>query len=172
MPARAPLPPFDTAALERAALRYVERYATTAARLRRFLQRKLRERGWAGDDAPPVDPLIERLVTAGYIDDAAFAAARGRAADTRGIGATRLRATLTRDGIAADLTDAEVAHRDPLAAAVTFARRKRLGPFGPPALTPRDRQRQLAAMARGGHPLGVARRVLATRDPAELDETE
>ncbi|HYZ48955.1 MAG TPA: RecX family transcriptional regulator, partial [Sphingomonas sp.] len=41
--------PLDAPALERFALRYVERYATTRARLADYLSRKLRERGWAGE---------------------------------------------------------------------------------------------------------------------------
>ena len=45
---RRPLPPLDQPALERAALRYVERYATTRAKLVAYLTRKLRERGADG----------------------------------------------------------------------------------------------------------------------------
>ncbi|KTW08260.1 RecX family transcriptional regulator, partial [Sphingomonas sanguinis] len=38
--------------LERLALRYVERFATTEGKLVDYLTRKLRERGWAGEGAP------------------------------------------------------------------------------------------------------------------------
>ena len=41
-------PPLDAAALERLALRYVERFATTRGRLTDYLTRKIRERGWEG----------------------------------------------------------------------------------------------------------------------------
>ena len=65
--------PLDDAGLERLALRYVERYATSRARLSAYLGRKLRERGWAGSDAPPVEALTDRLAELRYVDDAAFA---------------------------------------------------------------------------------------------------
>ena len=52
--------PLDAAALDRIALRYVERFATTRARLADYLRRKIRERGWDGE---PVDPaaIAERF---------------------------------------------------------------------------------------------------------------
>jgi hypothetical protein len=43
---RRPLDPLERADLERFALRYVERYATTRGRLADYLKRKIRERGW------------------------------------------------------------------------------------------------------------------------------
>jgi regulatory protein len=43
---RRALPPLDQAALQELALRYVGKYATTRAKLRAYLGRKLRERGW------------------------------------------------------------------------------------------------------------------------------
>ena len=63
----------DEASLERLAIRYVERFATSRARLVRYLERKLAERGWSGGDAPPVEALATRLVALGYVDDAAYA---------------------------------------------------------------------------------------------------
>ena len=56
---RRPLPPLDQPALERAALRYVERYATTRAKLVAYLHRKLRERGREGEI--DVDALADRM---------------------------------------------------------------------------------------------------------------
>ena len=46
-------------------------------------------------------------------------------------------------------------------AALRFARRKRLGPWGPGEVERPLREKQLAAMLRAGHPLDLARRVLA-----------
>ena len=37
------------------ALSYAGRYATTQAKLKHYLKRKLRTRGWAGEDEPAVD---------------------------------------------------------------------------------------------------------------------
>ena len=71
---RRPLPPLDQPALERAALRYVERYATTRANLVAYLQRKLRERGSEGP--VDVDALADRMAELRYVDDRAFAESR------------------------------------------------------------------------------------------------
>ncbi|HVJ00769.1 MAG TPA: RecX family transcriptional regulator, partial [Sphingomonas sp.] len=57
---RRPLSPLDRADLERLALRYVERFATTRARLAAYLDRKIRERGWAGEGSPDTVALAQR----------------------------------------------------------------------------------------------------------------
>ena len=56
-----PRPPLDQGSLERLALHYVGRYATTRARLKTYLSRKLKERGWEGGARPDVDALAEKL---------------------------------------------------------------------------------------------------------------
>ena len=79
MPRRlTPPPPLDAAALERLALRYVERYATTRAKLAAYLARKLRERGSA-DAMPDIEGLVERFANLGYVDDRAFGEMRAAA---------------------------------------------------------------------------------------------
>ncbi|MFK4872313.1 hypothetical protein ACI3K3_09880, partial [Novosphingobium sp. ZW T3_23] len=70
--------PLTEQRLEELALAYVARFATTQGKLRDYLQRKLRERGWVGAedgeadgrDAPDLDRLIGRYVELGYVDDA------------------------------------------------------------------------------------------------------
>ena len=57
--ARRPRPPLDDKRLDELALRYVGRYATTRAKLRAYLARKLRERGWDGAREPDLDGLAE-----------------------------------------------------------------------------------------------------------------
>lgn len=146
------------------AIRYVGRFATTRARLAAYLQRKITERGWAGEGAPPVEALVERMAAAGYVDDRAFAAARTASLARRGYGARRQADALRAAGVtredAAALRDAEEdAEGAALAAARAFARRKRLGPWGGPA-DPDKARRQLAAMLRAGHDFAVARLVL------------
>ena len=66
-PRRAP-PPLDAAALERLALRYVERFATSRGKLADYLARKVRERGW---DGVPVDPreVAQRMADGGAVLD-------------------------------------------------------------------------------------------------------
>ena len=63
---RAPRP-LDAARLDELALQYAARYATTAAKLQRHLQRKLKERGWTGDAPPDADTSAESLDQAGAV---------------------------------------------------------------------------------------------------------
>lgn len=161
---RAP-PPLDEAALEAAALSYVERFQTTRARLVRYLAARLRQRGWEGVAEPDPRALADRLAALGYIDEAAFAEARARGMKARGLGARRIRERLRADGalppdagsgpLPADEAEAEALARH-------FARRRRLGPYGPPVADPRGRARQMAAMLRAGHAPDIARRILGT----------
>ena len=159
--ARAPRP-LDPAALDRFALRYVERYATTRAKLASYLKRKIRERGWESDTPPAVDAIVARFAELRYVDDAAFAVARGASLTRRGYGVRRVSATLKAAGIEdEDAAPAEDAARDEaFAAALTFARRKRIGPFAAAPPDPAARQKALAAMLRAGHDFGIAREIL------------
>ncbi len=172
---RRPLPPLDQPALERAALRYVERYATTRAKLAAYLMRKLRERGAEG----PVDVagLADRMAELRYVDDRAFAEARAASMTRRGLGARRVRDALRHAGVGADDAGAvaETLDDGAEAAAQAFARRKRIGPFAHEAV-PRERQeKQVAAMVRAGHAPHLARRIAAmppSDDPDALFGTE
>ena len=73
---RRPPKPLDPALLERLALRYVERFATTEGKLIDYLRRKLRERGWAGEGMPDPEGLAAKMVSLRYIDDRAYAEAK------------------------------------------------------------------------------------------------
>jgi regulatory protein len=165
-------PPLGPEALERLAIHYVGRYATTRAKLASYLARKVRERGWEG--APPdIEALVERLNELGYIDDRAFAEARGAAFQRRGYGERRLGQALKAAGIKDE--DSEGARAEAreaaLASALRFARRKRIGPFAEGEPDREARQKAFGAMLRAGHPVDVARRVVnaSPEDIPELD---
>lgn len=170
---RKPLPPLDSATLTAIAIRYVERFQTSRARLLRLLQQKLRQRGWQEGLPPPDLPAIaDRMVELGYVNDAAFAEARARGLTRRGMGAGRVRSTLSAYGIDADTSASALEGHDALQAAIDFARRKRLGPFGPPLTDPKARNRQMGAMARAGHPQALARAILNARTEEELPQSD
>lgn len=170
-PSRPP-PPLDAAALDGLAIRYLGRFATTRARLRDYLQRKLRERGWAGDDPPPVDAIVERCAAAGYVDDAAFATARSRSLGRRGYGNARVTAALAAAGVAAGVANAvKQDEASAFAAADAFARRRRIGPYAATAPSPDDQRRALAAMVRAGHPWPIAQRFVRAV-PGDVIENE
>ena len=154
--------PIDQARLDELALSYVSRYATSRAKLKTYLMRKLRERGWVGDCDPPIEALIERLARLGYVDDRAFALNKARSMNARGYGGGRVRQALAQAGISdEDASEArELASTEGFAAALRFARRRSLGPFAPRKPDPRDRQRAIAAMIRAGHAFSLARTIV------------
>ncbi|MFC3593293.1 RecX family transcriptional regulator [Novosphingobium piscinae] len=145
----------------------------SAAKLETYLKRKLAERGWAGAGEPPVGDLVARFVQAGYVDDAAYARMKAGSLRRRGYGERRIGQALDAAGIAAEerqsVTGSEASQR---AAALAFARRRRLGPFAVAAAGGMDRavqraarEKQLAALLRAGHRADHARDVLDAADP-------
>lgn len=156
--------------LERAALDYAARYATTRAKLAAYLRRKLRERGWTGTGSPPVEVLVQRFAEVGYVDDLVFASARTDSLLRRGYGARRIDTALRAAGIDAETAGGLRDHIDAGAdeAAARFARRKRIGPFADHVPDRDERRRWIAAMARAGHPIDVVLRLLEA-DPSDLD---
>lgn len=156
-----PRPPLDREGLERLALHYVGRYATTRAKVKSYLARKVKERGWEGV-APDISALAERLSGLGYIDDGAFAIARAASLQRKGYGERRVRQALRAAGIEdVDAAEArEQARGGAVDAAVRFAKRKRIGPFATAAADRETVQKAFAAMVRAGHPFDIVKRVL------------
>src|SRR5260370_12262623 len=174
----------EPALIEEWALSYLGRCASAAENLRRVLRRRVARRiGPAAriDDAAraAIDALVERYCAAGLLNDTAYAAGRARQGLARGRSLRRIAAGLAAKGIAAaqvtaalaGLRDADV---DPeLAAACTFARRRRIGPFrreprGLPTDAAVERRRELAAFARAGFARRVAETVLGCVDAAAV----
>ena len=162
--------PLDAARLDELALAYVARFAASAAKLESYLERKLRERGWAGEGVPPVAGIVARFVAAGYIDDAAYARMKAGSLRRRGYGARRIGQALGADGIGEDLRAAvQAGEHGQREAALGFARRKRLGPFGA-TVDRAGREKQLAAMLRAGHRMDHARALVQAADIAAAQE--
>ncbi len=160
------------AALHEAALAHLSRYAATSAGLERVLRRCLAR--WAREpDAVPSEPaaaraaakaVVARLVAAGAVDDATFAAARARRLARTGNSRLRIAAHLVRHGITgATLAAALPSDRTAeLTAALTLARRRHIGPFrASPRPDPDTARRELAILARAGFPALVAKEALA-----------
>ena len=163
-------PPLDRPRLEEMALAYVARFATTRAKLEAYLRRKLRERGWEDEGEPPVAEMAARFVSAGYVDDAAYARAKAGSLLRRGYGAWRIGQALGADGVAAEVVDSvrpgEAARRQ---AALAMARKRKFGPFGGVPLDRPKREKQLAALLRAGHSLDCARELV---DAPDIDAAE
>jgi len=153
--------PLNSASLHELALSYVARFSTSAVKLERYLQRKLRERGWEGDQPADTAALAERFVELGYIDDAAYARAKSSSLLGRGYGGRRVGQALSEAGIAAEIRqDVAPGERAARAAALKLAQRRRFGPFGGEMPDRERREKQLSAMLRAGHSLDNARNVV------------
>lgn len=166
-------PPLDAETLEQAALAYAARYATTRARLRAYLARKVRARGWRGDRDPDLEALVERLAALGYVDDRAFAAARAAALGRRGYGEHRIGAALRAAGIGdADGAEAKAGARARAwEAALRYAERRKIGPFAAERGDRAACEKALGALLRAGHPAPLARR-LAWAAPGEIPDAD
>lgn len=156
------------------ALFYVGKFATTRAKLTSYLKRKLRERGWEGEDSPDVGRLVERLSASGLVDDASYALSKSRSLSERGYGAARVRQTLRAAGIDEDDGQAarQLAVDEAASAALRFARRKRIGPFAESVLDRAGREKALAAMIRAGHGFEIAKAVVNAEPGSEIDLDE
>lgn len=167
------LPPLTQEKLREIAIRYVERYQTTQARLERLLRNKIRMRGWEeGGEEPDIEAISNRMVELGYVDDGLFAESRTRGLARRGFGAQRINQELAAAGIDEGQREEALENYDALGAALAFAKRKRFGPFGTPASEPRIRQRQIASMARAGHSYDLARKIVDAESEEDLPEEE
>lgn len=171
--------PIDAVMLRDLALAYVGRFATTRANLARYLMRKLRERGWAGDDAAEpkaiVEALVEQLASLGYIDDAAFAGMKARALGRRGFGARRIGQSLWQAGVNdADRVDAEqTMAQDRVASALRLAQRRHWGPYAAETVSdPRQFERMFAAFLRAGHDARLARQILRLAPGSDVGELD
>jgi regulatory protein len=169
------------AGLEAAALKYLGRYASSAAQLRRILMgrvaRSARAHGTdSREGAGVVDALVARLQASGLVDDAAYAEATARRLHALGHPPRAISARLAAKGGPREVIEATLARlagegADPeLAAACRYVRRRGLGPYRPPIERARRREKDLAAMSRAGFGLAVSRRVLAARDADAIED--
>ena len=169
--------PLDRTRLNDLALHYVARFATSSGKLESYLNRKLRERGWEGDEAPDIAGLVARFAEKSYVDDEAYARMKTSGLLARGYGARRVEQKLRADGLDEDVRAANVpAEYEAREALFSYVRRRRFGPFriAPPGEGPeaahKAREKQLAAIVRAGHSFDQARRAVEARDEKELEE--
>lgn len=176
----------DPAWLERAALHYLERYASSADNLRRVLQRKARRRIFGGEDSLPDDldvwiaALIEKLTRLKLLNDQAYAETRLRRQLAEGKSIGSIKRGMVAKGVGeAALKNAfsrmEAERDEPISdwpAAKAYARKRRLGPYrSDPEQRKAMRQKDMAALARRGFSQDVARRILAAEDAAALESS-
>jgi regulatory protein len=167
----------DEAALRALGLDYATRYGGTTAAMARILDRRIHR--WekamlAAEDADPeaiaaeaaalkqaAGRVVTSLAAAGVVNDAAFAESRARRLRRSGRSRRAVLAHLGAKGVGASLAGAAAPEDEAaeFAAALAFARRRRVGPFAREGEA-EDRVRALMAFGRAGFSGTMARRAL------------
>lgn len=165
--------------LENAALHYLKRYASTTTQLRRVMSRRITRslRVHGGDKEQALawlDALVEKLVRNGLMNDQAFAHSRATSLRAGGRSARVITQKLRQKGVGVELaaqsTREATSTVSEEAAALIWARKKRLGPFSKdPAARAERRQKDLASLARAGFSYAVARKVIDSDGSAPED---
>ena len=159
--------------LQDAALHYLGRYAASTARLRQVMTRRIHRSAKAHEIEPaPLLAELERVVATllrtGLLNDAAFADAKARSLNRRGGSRRQIAAKLAVAGVTQPTAVTALARLEDevpdaeFAAAVAYAKRRRLGIYRAKAdPSPERRRKDLAAMARAGFAFDLAKRALA-----------
>lgn len=154
--------------LENAALYYLQRYATSAANFRRVMRRKIQRsctfhKTDPEEFYPLVDALVTRYIAAGLLNDKGFAEARVSSLRRQGRSKSAIVAKLAAKGLgraeveaALEGHDGEASEAAELAAAMKLAKKKKLGN----AEDPKQRQKELAVLARAGFSFDIAQAAL------------
>lgn len=170
--------PITPELLHERALHYLERYAASVSAVRQVLRRGLLRAARRGEEIPVdaenwVEDEIARLLKAGLLDDRSFAEMKVRSLRRSGASGSKVRQKLAIKGVKAALIDEALQQDeagDDRAAAVIYARKKRLGPYTSRGDRVALRDKQIAALARAGFSLSIARWVVEAEDVAALEE--
>jgi regulatory protein len=158
--------PVDKAYLRRAALAYLQRYASSAQNLHRVLARKAQRRLRLGAEPPGdlavmIEEVVAEAMRMDLVDDRRFADARVATLLRRGTSRRGLQARLAAKGVEREVVQTAINDADPdeAASARRLAQRRRLGPWRDPP-DPLKRSKDLAVLQRAGFSHGVARAVI------------
>lgn len=173
--------PLTMGALEKAAAFYLERYSSSRENLRRVLMRRVAKAARDDDTAAAegralVETLLARYVAAGLLDDERYAEMKAAGLARAGASRFKICGKLLQKGVGRDEIDRAVAALDErgegseLKAACILIRRKRLGPYRNAADRAALRQKDLAALARAGFALDLARKLLRAPDVEALEK--
>ncbi len=165
--------------LEGAALRYLERFDCSVARLKKVLMERVAKAARAGVEeaaaAPAIVELIlERYQESGLINDQRFAKNFAERQRDRGASRRMIEQKLRARGISSETVEQLLPRNESasseLDAAQAFARRRRLGPHRKPETREAYRRKDLMAMARAGFNYDVASRVIGVGNSTSYED--
>ena len=170
--------------LENSAAHYLGRFATSRAHLRQLMMQKVkRSADHHGTDPAEgekfVDDIIAKFERYGFLDDKAYAEMRARSLHAKGTPVRGIRYKLMQKGLEEEYIDAALDHLADeeraanldLAAALTLARRRRIGPYRTDDKEARGerREKDMAILARAGFSYDVVCQVLDADSVEELE---
>lgn len=161
--------------LRKAALYYIDRYATSAEHLKSVLMRRVTRSAQLHQTDQHqgqiwINEIVVDLVNRGLVDDRTFAENRALSLHRGGASRNKIAMALKFKGVSADnietaLRALEETHANAeLVAAQNYARRRRFGPWRSSDHRAKRRDRDLAAMARAGFSFRMAQRVIDAPD--------
>jgi regulatory protein len=163
--------------LARAALSYLSHFAASESSLRQVLENRLRQAQMRDENfahdrdrqivlRQEIENIITKHKKSGALNDNTFASMKVDSLRRAGRSRRFIEQKLAQKGVARDAiqkavlgddVDQDAVERD---AALAFARRRRLGQFRKAETTPDQARKDLAAMARAGFAISVARKAL------------
>ena len=163
--------------LHNAGLYYLQRFSSSSGNFREVMLRKIKKSCMAHPDqnledcTALLDKLIDTFINAGLLDDLTYTRSMVNSLRRRGKSTHAIHSHLRSKKLGHDIIEKSLNERDneqhensaeaEYQAAVTFARKKRIGPFGAAQNTDDETARkQLARLARAGFSYDTARRVL------------
>ncbi len=166
----------DHTALERTALRYLQRFSSSTESLRRLLHRKIKRALESEDDRAPlflaIEPIIEKFSRLGYLNDQSYAQQKMQTLLNRGKSLHSARAYLLAKGIDKDvlsIINQELTDDADLKAAIALVKRRRLGPLRPQEKRTEFYRKDSAILARAGFSFEIIRKIL---NAESLDDIE
>jgi regulatory protein len=160
--------------LHNAGLYYLERFSSSSGNFHAVMLRKVKRSCIVHTEqnyeqcAAMVDALVEKFINAGLLDDETYTRSKVSTLRRRGKSARFIDAYLKAKGLPAEQIGQALKHYDnentatpaetEREAAITFARKKRLGPFRDKKEY--DPQKELGRMARAGFSYDTSRSVL------------
>lgn len=177
--------PMTKRRMENIAKFHVERFATTASQLQRVLLRRAERAarvhgGERSEFTAWADEIVTHMVRTGIVNDARYAADRTASLRRLGKSPGKIRNLLRTKGVDRKLIDQVLAdtavtitgNDAALEAAVAYARRRRLGPFGEQNedmdLKRKKATKDLSALARAGFSYDIAKRIVSAASVEDL----
>lgn len=167
--------------LNNIALYYLERFSSSSENLRRVLMRRVDKSHYElGTDKEEgraaIDDIITRFIDSGLLNDAEYARSVAFSQHRSGKSSKAIRMRLMSKGVSSDDIDAaleilveEVGAHSDIEAAMSYARKRKLGPYRTKDREGR-RDRDLAALGRQGFSYDIARKIVDADDVEAMKE--